>query len=51
MTTFVFIVRRLSGESGISLFESLMVSSVCGLKLMISSTSAINVLSGSSFKE
>ena len=51
MTTLVFIVRRLLVESGISLFESLMVSTVSGLELMISSTSAINVLSDSSFKE
>ena len=51
MTRLVFIVRRLLGESGISLFESLMVSTVSGLELMISSTWAINVLSDSSFKE
>ena len=51
MTTLVFIVRRLLGESGILLFESLMVSTVSGLELMISSTSTINVLSDSSFKE
>ena len=49
MTTLVFIVRRLL--DGISLFDSLMVSTVSGLKLMISWTSAINVLSDSSFKE
>ena len=51
MTTLVFIVRRLLGESGISLFGSLMVSTVSGFELMISSTSAINVPSDSSFKE
>ena len=51
MTTLVFIVWRLLGESGILLFESLMVSTVSGLELMVSSTSAINVLSDSSFKE
>ena len=47
MTTLVFIVRRLLGESGISLFESLMVSTLRSLKLMISSTSAVNVLRSS----
>ena len=51
MATLVFIVRMLLGESGILLFESLMVPIVNGLELMISSTSAINVLSDSSFKE
>ena len=50
-TTLVYIGRRLLGESGISLFESLMVSTVSGLKLMISSASTINVLSDSSFKK
>ena len=45
MTTLVFIVRRLLGESGVSMFELLMVSTVSGLELMISSTAAINVLS------
>ena len=51
MITLVFIVRRLLGESDIALFESLRISKVNGLKLMISSTSAISVLSDSSFKE
>ena len=51
MITLVFIIRRILGESGISLFESLMVSTVSGLELMISSTSAIIVLSDSSLKE
>ena len=51
MTILAFIVRMLLGESGIALFESLMVSTVSGLEIMISSTSAINVLSDSSFKE
>ena len=50
MITLVFIVRRLLGESDIALFESLMVSKVNGLRLIMS-TSAINVLSDSSFKE
>ena len=54
MRTLVFIVRRLLGKSGISLFEPLMVSTVSGLEVMISSmfnvVSAINVLSDSSFK-
>ena len=50
MITLVFIVRRLLGESDIALFESLMVSKVNGL-MLIRSTSAINVLSDSSFKE
>ena len=49
MTTFIFIVRRLLGENGLSLFESLMVSTVNSLKLMI--RSAINVLTDSTFKE
>ena len=51
MATLVFILKRLLDESGVSLFESLMVSTVAGLELMISSTSAINVLSDSSFKD
>ena len=38
MGTLVFIVRRLLGESGISLSGSLMVSTVSGLEIMISST-------------
>ena len=51
MTALIYIGRRLLGESGISLFESLMVSTVSGLELMISSVSTINVLSDSSFKK
>ena len=39
MTTIVLIVRWLLGESDTSFFESLMVSTVSGLELMISSTS------------
>ena len=46
-----FHCKEVLGESGISLFESLMVSTVSGLELMMSSTSAINVLSDASFKE
>ena len=58
MTVIIFMVRELLGESGVSLFESPMVSTVSlmiytvsDIELMISSTSAINVLSYSSFKE
>ena len=41
----------LLGEGGISLFGSLMFSTMSSLKLTIRSTSAIHVLSDSSFKE
>ena len=51
MTTFVFIVNRLLGESGIWLLISLKVSTVSGLELIIDSTSAIKVLSASSFND
>ena len=51
MITFVFIVNRLLGESGIWLLISLKVSTVCGLELIIDSTSAIKVLIASSFND
>ena len=51
MTKFVFIVRRLLGDSGISLFVTLIVSTVSGLEFMIDLTSVINVTRDSSFNE
>ena len=51
MTTFVFIVRRWLGDSGISLFVSFIVSTVNGLELMINSTSVISVTRDSLFTE
>ena len=49
MTKSVFIIRELLGENNISLFKSLMVSTVSCLGLIISLTSAFNVLSNSPF--
>ena len=49
MTTFVLIANRLLGESRIWLLISLKVSTISGLELIIDPTSAIKVLSASSF--